>query len=229
MNRTAIAVSAAFFALSAVNPSNAADIAQPKQYSKSPVYEPYAVPFTWQGFYVGFNGGYGWGNSTLTSAVGTSGAVHPNGALAGSTFGYNFQAGNVVYGIEGDIDYSWMRGTNGSAAPCSGCEVRNHYLATVRGRLGYAWNRWLPYVTGGAAIGDIQISTPAGNVQHADKLGWTLGGGVEYAFAASNWSAKLEYLYADLGKATCDATHCGTSTDANFRANVVRLGVNYRY
>jgi outer membrane immunogenic protein len=179
--------------------------------------------------YVGFNGGYGWANSTLSSAVATSSSVPANGAFAGSTFGYNLQVGNVVYGIEGDIDYSWMRGTNGIAAPCSGCEVRNHYLATVRGRLGYAWDRWLPYVTGGAAIGDIQISTPAGNIQRTEKVGWTLGGGVEYAFSASKWSAKLEYLYANLGNANCDAAHCGTSTDASFRANVVRVGVNYHY
>ena len=66
------------------------------------------------------------------------------------------------------------------------------------------------------------------------KTGWTIGGGVEYALPASNWSAKFEYLYADLGTAPCDIAHCATpsiasSIDTSFHANVVRIGVNYRY
>lgn len=229
MNRTAIAAMAAFAALLAAQPSNAADLARPV-YHKAPAYQTFVpAAFSWQGFYVGFNGGYGVANTTLANSTFTSETFHPNGALVGSTFGYNFQTGGAVYGIEGDVDYSWMRAAAGPGAPCSGCEVRNHYLATVRGRLGYAMDRWLPYVTGGAAFGDIQTSTPGGGSQSTNKVGWTAGGGVEYALPATNWSAKLEYLYADLGTATCDAAHCGVSTDTTFRANVVRVGINYHY
>lgn len=227
MHRTAAALTLGLFAILIASPSRAADLPRP-MYRKAPVYQPYAPPpFTWQGFYIGVNGGYGWGDSTLTGVGGTS-TIHPNGALLGPTVGYNFQLGSFVAGLEGDIDYSWMRDTNGPVAPCAGCEVRNHYLATIRGRLGYAWDRWLPYVTGGAAFGDIETSTPAGGSQFTDKVGWALGGGIEYAFA-SPWSAKIEYLYTDLGTATCDAAHCGTSTDASFRTNTVRVGINYHY
>jgi outer membrane immunogenic protein len=173
------------------------------------------------------NGGYGWGDSTLTGA-GTTSTVHPKGGLLGPTIGYNFQFGGFVYGVEGDFDYSWMKDSNGAAAPCAGCEVRSHYLGTARGRLGYAWDRWLPYITGGAAFGDIQVSTPAGGSQYTNKVGWTVGGGLEYAFA-SPWSAKIEYLYTDLGTATCDAAHCGKRTDADFRSSTVRVGINYHY
>lgn len=215
-------------------PSSAADLAPPPVYRKAPVYAPVVAPFSWQGLYFGFNGGYGWGRSTLTNSAGVESTISPDGALLGSTVGYNLQAGNVVYGIEGDIDYSWMRATSDAVAPCPGCEARNHYLATIRGRLGYAVNGWLPYITGGAVFGDIQTSTPTGSGETTDKVGWTVGGGLEYAFPASNWSAKLEYLYADLGTATCDIGHCGTlvigsAINTSFHASVARIGINYHY
>lgn len=227
MQRIAAAATFGLFAVLIAGPSNAADMAQPV-YRKAAVYQPYAPPpFSWQGLYLGINGGYGWADSTLTGG-GRSNTVHPTGALIGPTAGYNFQFGNVVAGIEGDLDYSWMHDTSGAVPPCRGCEVHNFYLATLRGRLGLAWDRWLPYVTGGAAFGDIQTSTPAGGSQFSNRAGWTVGGGLEYAFA-SPWSAKIEYLYSDLGSMTCDAAHCGTAVAVNFRASTVRVGINYHY
>lgn len=220
MHRTPAAALFGLLAILIAGPSSAADLPR-----KAPVYQPQPLPFSWQGFYIGVNGGYGWGDSSLTGAGGSS-TIHPNGGMVGPTVGYNFQLGSFVYGVEGDIDYSWMRGTGD--APCAGCEVRNDYFATVRGRFGYAFDRWLPYVTGGAAIGDIKISAPDAGSQFVDRFGWTVGGGLEYAFATP-WSAKIEYLYADLGTGTCNATKCGTTIDANFRANIVRVGVNYHY
>jgi len=231
MTRTTTAIAIGVLTVLASNATHAADLSPPPPrapvYTKAPLYSPAPV-FTWQGLYVGFNGGYGWATSTLTGA-GVSSDVKPAGALAGTQIGYNLQTGSFVYGVEGDIDYSWMKDTAALVAPCAGCEIRNHYLATVRGRLGYSFGQWMPYITGGGAIGDIQFITPGGGAQAIDKLGWTVGGGVEYAFGFSKWSAKLEYLYADLGSATCDAAHCGASVDADFRANIVRAGVNLRY
>lgn len=228
MHRTAAAVTVGLFALLIASPSNAADLPRPA-YKAPPVpaYQTFVPAFTWQGFYIGINGGYGWGSSTLSGPTGSS-TVTPKGALLGETVGYNFQSGSLVYGLEGDLDYSWMRATNAATAPCANCEVRNHYLATVRGRLGYAFDRWMPYVTGGAAFGDIQTSTPAGNRQYTDKVGWALGGGVEYAFTRK-WSTKLEYMYVDLGSANCSAANCGTSVDTSFHANSVRAGLNYHF
>lgn len=104
-------------------------------------------------------------------------------------------------------------------------------LATARGRIGYAgWNNWLPYFTGGAAMGDIKASSPFGSATKT-KFGYTLGAGVEYAMMA-NWSVKLEYLYVDLGKFDCGIACGGAATTADnvsFKANVVRGGVNYRF
>src|SRR5882757_4770180 len=120
MSRTAAALTLGLFVIAIASPSNAADL--PRPYTKAPVYQPYAPPpFTWQGFYIGVNGGYGWGDSTLTGA-GTTSTVHPNGGFLGPTVGYNFQLGSFVYGIEGDFVYSWMRESNGTVAPCPGCE-----------------------------------------------------------------------------------------------------------
>lgn len=227
MHRTTLAVTVGMFVLAVAEPCGAADLARPI-YRKAPVYQTFVPPFTWSGFYVGINAGYGFGDSTLSGA-GASTTVHPDGALLGPTIGYNFQAGSAVYGIEGDIDYSWMRKTADATGPCPSCEVRNNYIATIRGRLGWAFDRWLPYVTGGVAFGDIQFEAPGGGSAFTDKVGWTVGGGVEYAFVASHWSTKLEYQYVDLGSASCDAAHCGTATDADFKANTIRWGVNYRY
>jgi outer membrane immunogenic protein len=101
----------------------------------------------------------------------------------------------------------------------SGCETRQTWFGTARGRLGYAgWDRWLPYFTGGAAFGGIKTTTGAGVEDTQNRFGWTLGGGIEYALM-SNWTAKVEYLYADLG----------TKNDVSFKENIVRAGLNYRF
>ncbi len=216
---------AGLLAAAMVSPSLAADLPRPAY--KAPLY---VAPFSWTGFYVGINGGYGWGKSDWSSAV-TTDAVKPKGGVVGGTLGYNLQTGSWVWGLEGDFDYSAMDGTNigtGACAGAIGCETKNRWFATTRGRVGYAWDRWLPYITGGAAFGDIKMTPNNGLSETKTKVGWTLGGGVEYAFMGA-WSAKIEYLYADLGKATCSATTCGIDTDVKFNANIVRLGLNYRF
>lgn len=108
----------------------------------------------------------------------------------------------------------------------AGVETKVPWFATVRGRIGYAFDRFLPYVTGGAAIGEVKMDTGAGTDKDT-RVGWTLGAGVEWAFLA-NWSAKLEYLYADLGKSSCDIAACA-GTDVSFKTSIVRGGLNYRF
>jgi outer membrane immunogenic protein len=108
------------------------------------------------------------------------------------------------------------------------CETKNDWLGTARARLGYAgWNNLLPYVTGGAAFGNIKGTVGGASVTKTN-IGWTAGAGLEYAFLGA-WSAKVEYLYADLGKATCPAGTCTFDTDVKFKANLVRVGLNYRF
>jgi outer membrane immunogenic protein len=207
-------------------PSFAADLPAPTY--RGPAYKGpvYVGPgFSWTGFYAGINGGYGFGKSNWEGPP-TTGDFNVNGPLVGGTIGYNLQTGAWVWGAELDADYSWIKGSTTNTC-ATGCETRNTWLTTGRARIGYAWDRFLPYVTGGAAYGSVK-ATFAGNSETHDKFGWTLGGGVEYAFLGS-WSAKLEYLYVDLGKASCSAATCGVASDVKFNTSLVRVGVNYRF
>ncbi len=195
---------------------------------------PYIAPaFSWTGFYVGINGGYGWGNSNWTDTVtgASTGNFNISGGLAGGTLGYNLQTGSWVWGLETDLDWANIKGTTNFAA-CGGgsCTTSDSWLGTFRGRIGYAFDRWMLFATGGLAYGDIKISSGAGGSGSANRVGWTAGGGVEFAISGP-WSAKIEYLYADLGKPTCDTT-CNGGGDpftVTFKTNIVRAGVNYRF
>jgi outer membrane immunogenic protein len=194
--------------------------------SREPIYSAPSY-FSWTGFYVGLNGGYGWGKSNWSGGGGTF-EVSPNGWLGGGTLGYNLQTGAWVWGIEGDIDYVNLKGT-ADAAFCPTCTFKDTWLGTLRGRVGYSFDRLLPYLTGGLAYGNMNMETGVGSVSRT-KAGWTAGAGLEYAFAGY-WSTKLEYLYVDLGSATCGMASCGFATDetVNFKASMVRLGLNYRF
>ena len=79
--------------------------------------------------------------------------------MIGGTAGYNYQLDQAVIGIEGDVDWSSINGTTNNSCPL-GCKTSNSWLATLRGRLGYAGGRFMPFVTGGAAFGDIRASSP---------------------------------------------------------------------
>ena len=121
-----------------------------------------------------------------------------------------------------------MKGTNSCAVGVT-CETKNSWLATGRGRLGFAgMNNFLPYLTGGLAIGDIKATASGLGSATKTKAGYAIGGGAEYAML-SNWSVKLEYLYVDLGKFDCGAS-CGAAPDnISFKTNIVRGGLNYRF
>ncbi|MGH6683927.1 MAG: outer membrane protein [Pseudolabrys sp.] len=200
--------------------AQAADLSQP--FYKAPGFAP--VYGNWNGFYAGINGGYGFGTSDWSGAgVGTS----PKGGLVGGTLGYNLQTGLWVWGVEGDIDWSNIKGDASCGADT--CETKNDWLATVRGRLGYAGlGAVLPYITGGGAAGDIKTSESVLGSTTKTKIGWTVGGGLEYAVWA-NWSVKAEYLYVDLGSSDCGLS-CGAAGDSvNFHTHLIRGGVNYRF
>src|ERR1700751_3894148 len=191
-------------------------------YYRAPV--PYAVPlFTWTGFYLGLNGGGAFGSSTWD----TAGSINTSGGLVGGAIGYNYQISHFVVGAEADIDWASISGTNTTPACPAGCKTGDSWLSTVRGRVGYAADRFLPFVTGGAALGNINATT-AGLTTSATNAGWTLGAGLEFSFSP-NWSAKAEYLYVNLGKFNC-GFNCGAPTDnVSFSANIVRGGINYRF
>ena len=106
---------------------------------KAPAYV--APVFTWTGPYVGINGGYGWGSSDISAPLGV-GSLDTDGWLVGGTLGYNWQMGSAVFGLEGDIAWSGIKGS--TACGGTSCEVRNNWLGTARGRLGYAMGSFMP-------------------------------------------------------------------------------------
>ncbi len=218
----------------------AAPAAAPSLLSPAPV-------STWTGFYVGLNGGGGWGtsNHTTTGTVGgvglTTGDFNVSGALFGGTIGYNYQMGVWVIGGEADLDWANISGsrsgmfTSGGVTATGSVSSQLNWFDTVRLRLGYAFGPSLVYIAGGAAYGNVtaQISgavagggipVVAGFVGQSDtRLGWTLGVGWEYMFTP-HLSGKIEYLYIDLG------TNAQLLADnVKFNTNIVRAGVNWRF
>jgi outer membrane immunogenic protein len=137
----------------------------------------------------------------------------------------------VVLGVEGDIDWADINGTTNTgctSATFASCKTSDDWLGTIRGRLGYAAGRFMPYITGGAAFGDIKASGPGLAGVDNTNVGWTAGGGIEFAIAG-HWTAKAEYLYVDLGNVSC-GTACGVATqNVSFKSNLFRGGINYRF
>jgi outer membrane immunogenic protein len=251
----------------AVSPALSADL------SLAPVYKAPAsiVAPSWSGFYAGVHAGYGWGEAKVSPQVGPaftpdqaqwfvdngSPTLNTSGALGGFQAGYNFQNGPVVWGLEADFSFSGVKGSRSTPllvppAPLGLLDrsFAEHdslkWMATFRGRIGWATPNVLLYATGGLAVGEREFSQfvltdPTVNVNNlrnsvtATKVGWTVGGGVEYALTR-NWSVKGEYLYTDLGtiSATTDSdTAPGfgvTLTSASqFRMHSARGGVNYKF
>jgi len=202
----------------------AADLSRPapQPYYKAPVMAP---AYSWTGFYIGINGGGGFGRSAWDN----TGGFDISGGLVGGTIGYNYQFGQAVVGLEGDIDWADINGTSTTVGCPTGCKTSDNWLSTVRGRLGYAADRFMPFITGGAAFGDVQTSVPGFAGATSDRAGWTLGAGLEFALA-QNWTAKAEYLYVDLGKFNCGLSCSASATDnVSFTTSLVRAGVNYRF
>lgn len=211
---------AAIIALGSASAS-AADIQRRQMPAKAPAYLP-PPPYNWTGFYVGINGGGGWGRSDFSAPFST-GSFNTSGGLVGGTLGYNWQMGQAVFGLEGDVDWSNIRGSAACGGGVTVCETRNDWLGTFRGRVGYAFDQFLPYVTGGLAVGDIKTSIAGLGSTNDTKAGWTVGGGIEAAIAGP-WTAKVEYLYVDLGRGGSIL-----GSDAKFTTNIVRAGLNYRF
>ena len=229
-------VAAAAVVVAASGQALAADLQAPSLPPPLP-----AAVYHWTGFYLGINGGFGTGNSNWSDGViGTIGSFPTSGSLVGGTAGANYQIAEYVFGIEGDGDWTNLRGNSGSTcgaisavvtAPVS-CQTQSQWLATVRGRVGYAFDRILLYGTAGAAFGNVQTGlNPPSTSDSAVEAGWTVGAGVEVAFA-QNWTAKAEYLFVDLPNATCTtAANCGGAAGSivSFNENIIRAGVNYKF
>jgi outer membrane immunogenic protein len=206
----------------------------PRKAQAAPVYAP--IPFTWTGFYVGGNAGWGWtdGDGTLTIG-GVSGPVSGSGDgfLGGLQAGYNWQIDSFVVGVETDFQgSSGSSDLNFAAGAVTGTgTAKTPWFGTIRGRLGYAADRWLFYVTGGGLYGkstlDGTLSTTGPFSSSATYWTWTAGAGIE-TMLWDRWSGKLEYLYA--GTPDNVPTAPGTTdVSGNAHTSIVRIGLNYHF
>jgi outer membrane immunogenic protein len=177
---------------------------------------------SWQGSYIGLHGGYGWADYDR-NLPGTTYSLKPDGWFGGMQAGYNWvYAPNMLFGFE--IDSAWgdlkKNGIGSNAAPAT---AKIDDLGTARFRLGYVAGDMLYYGTAGAAYAQEKFSSAAGSSTRLDHLGWVAGGGVEYKFAPQ-WSAKLEYNYADLGEAKY---FYGVAKSSDLTLQTVKVGINY--
>lgn len=194
--------------------------------TKAPVYTPPPpIVYNWTGFYIGINGGGGWAQSNHTDTAGiTTGNFNLSGGLIGGTIGYNWQMNNFVLGLEADWDWANISGS--TITNCAvGCDTKITSFGTLRPRLGFVWNRFMPYVTGGLAWGTVKAGQP-GFESTTTRAGWTVGGGVE-AFVIPKWSVKVEYLYASLQDSSYTVAIPVNVQERNI--NIVRAGVNYHF
>lgn len=207
--------------------ASAADLGYKKP---SPV--PMMARYNWTGFYVGIQGGYGFSDGirhTQTApGPATSGSFKAKGGLIGATVGYNYQlANNIVLGAEGDYAWSGIKGST-FVACAGGCSTKIDSLGTVRVRAGYAIDRFLPYITGGLALGNVKGAASPVLRGSEFRAGWALGAGLEAA-VWNNVTAKIEYLYADLGKFNYAPAGSGFVIKTPAKSHIIRAGLNYRF
>jgi outer membrane immunogenic protein len=188
-------------------PAQAADL-PPANYYTAPAT---LGAYSWAGPYLGATIGYEWGRVSHNP-------MRPSGLFGGIAGGYNWQFGQFVTGVETDIDVS---GADDTFAPW---QFSNPWFGTLRGRAGIALGNALIYGTAGAAYGRLTVQTPGNLSETRTGLGWTVGGGLEIGFTP-HWSAKAEWLYLDLS----DRGYSLTGTSNGLAANLLRLGLNYRF
>ena len=266
-----LAVSALLF-LAPLSAASAADMPL-----KAPAPPP-APMYSWTGFYLGVTAGgasgtfdpmtavnfspTGYFATTSPPAITAAGTqnIKPSGFTGGFEAGYNWQFSNIVAGLEGDIESFRLKGSSASGPvlyPCCAptafvvsSSASTSWLATARGRVGYANDNFLFFATGGAAFTTLKgnfafsdtfaTAAESGSVSNT-KTGWTAGGGVEAGFWG-NWSIKAEYLYVDFGRVSANSTNLTAfgpppiafptnvfTHSADLKASIARVGLNYRF
>jgi outer membrane immunogenic protein len=245
-------------------------------YTKAPPPPPPA--FSWTGFYVGGTVGAAWTNAdvTMTTVNGTPALIDPldistlnafgspslsqTNAIFGLKAGYNQQWGAWVLGLEGDISSFHFNPTvansgnpfittfPGAGSAQMSTNVETSWLATIRGRAGYAFDHWLFYATGGAAFANVKYSnTYRGFSPHGSgfefeaasvsqtQVGWAAGAGVDFA-VTPRWVLSAEYLHVDLGSVTAsglDKSNSAPTATFNFSTKVTsdigRVGAAYKF
>jgi outer membrane immunogenic protein len=229
-----IVVCSAMLALSGIGVASAADLPPG---APPTVFIPPPQIFSWTGFYVGANAGWGWANTTgsFTSTAGTGTfSASGNGFVGGGQAGYNWQTGPLVLGVEADFQGTSANGTFSTpTGPAISGTAKTPWFGTARARVGYAVDRLMVYATAGGVYGDTSLNGagPAtGSFSSSTTFwSWTAGAGLEYAFYGC-WSAKLEYLYVGApSKFPAMPTVTSASQDNSSNTSIVRLGLNYHF
>jgi outer membrane immunogenic protein len=203
---------------------------------------PYVMPPplpTWQGWYVGGHLGAAWQDAQNTFNSGCCGTYADISSshtsfIGGIQVGYNWQSGTWVYGLEADI--SGLSGSGSASTSVFGvggytADNKINWLSTFRGRIGYAPNNWMFYVTGGLAVGGVKNTwtvpfSCCNKSESRTRVGWTVGGGIEYLINP-NWTVAFEGLYVDLGSETVTAGF--KSTKFENTAAIFRVKANYKW
>ena len=235
LKKVLLAGAASLFTLSA---AQAADIVAPEVYD-------------WTGPYLGLQGGYGWGENDVSAtdsedsteevilfdaaiANGRDGDMDLEGFIGGLHLGYNWQSDALVLGVEGDIEFSDMDGdtdvVDAMGTKIGSVEQEIDWLGSLRLRAGFAADRALFYATGGLAVGGVELTLKDGDGDEfasnsETNWGWTLGGGVEYAFT-DDLSARIEYRYTDLGDIEAGD---GDEGKADTAFHAVRAGLSWHF
>nr|WP_297298269.1 outer membrane protein [uncultured Methylovirgula sp.] len=196
-----------------------------------PVYAPPPPPaFSWSGVYIGGQVGYDWG-TTGVDDLAPFPRLSQSGVIGGAHIGYNYQVSQFVFGLEGDVNGASTRASNTSAGLFYGLHENEDF--SIRGRIGYAFDRILVYATGGGAYGNFHTSYNDGvafDSFNNGHFGWTVGGGIEYAID-NNWSVRAEYRYTDYGRQTDSPVFSDVDgfVTHHIRDNRVQAGFSYKF
>jgi outer membrane immunogenic protein len=213
-------------------PALAADMAV-KAPAKAPAYQAVAPVFNWTGCYLGAQAGYAWGHTGYDLEIppdANSGFnFNVKGGVAGGHLGCNYQINQFVLGIEGDGEWTGIKGDDNDRGGTTD-KISGNWQASIRARAGMAFDRYLVYATGGGAWMNVTYSKPDFNSEtvHETLKGWTAGAGVEYAFY-NNWTMRAEYRYARFNS---EGFAFNTGTDRTLRettTNTGRIGVTYKF
>jgi outer membrane immunogenic protein len=201
-----------------------------------------AVPmFTWTGFYVGAQVGYAWGEYEARFSdvdLGEFGGdLDADGFIGGAHAGFNFQTGSLVFGVEGDIEATGFEAEHHydnlfELGDRAGHKVQVDFQGSIRGRIGFAFDRALIYATGGLAFANFNhefsyrdsLGFSTYDTDHTE-WGYTLGAGVEYAFT-NHLTARVEYRYTNFEEGV---SFDGTSADVDLDQHAIRAGVSFKF
>jgi outer membrane immunogenic protein len=227
-------------ALGAAAPASAADMAV-----KAPPPAPLPMIYSWSGFYIGANGGWGqsrncWDFVPVGGAIIPNGCTDQSGGVVGGQIGYRWQANQFVFGLEAQGDWADINSTHVSFLfPAFATHVKVDGIGLFTGQIGYAWNNALLYVKGGAAVTDnrFDILTAVGgaNLASASSTRWggTVGVGFEYGFAP-NWSVGVEYDHLFMGHSNntfsvVNPIVAGAANRISQDVDMVTARVNYHF